>query len=249
MVKSKIEWIESTWNPITGCTKISRGCQHCYAERMAKRLQLMGQSAYRNGFKLTIQEDKVLYPLKIKRPHSFFTNSMGDIAERDILRIFDVMNRAHWHRFQVLTKRAERLADLSAKISWTPNIWMGVTVEHSDYFDRIDCLRQVNAVVRFLSLEPLLGSLMGMDLKGIDWAIVGGESGPNARPMKKEWVGEIRDICAVNNVAFFFKQWGGTNKNRAGRLLDGRTWEESPDDEKFGKNLQKSGGYEMPPLF
>ena len=225
-----------------------------YAERMAMRLQHMGQHAYRNGFKLTIQENKILYPLTIKKPHSFFTCSMGDLfheklAESDILRMFDVMNKAHWHRFLALTKRAERLAELAPKINWAPNIWMGVTVEHRDYFNRIDCSRQVNTVLRFLSLEPLLGSLIGMDLTGIDWAIVGGESGPKARPMKKEWVEEIRDSCLEQSVPFFFKQWGGVNKNSTGRLLDGRTWEESPDDAKFCKSLQIPGGYEMRQLF
>ncbi|MDX9971956.1 MAG: phage Gp37/Gp68 family protein [FCB group bacterium] len=231
--QSSIEWTESTWNPVTGCTKVSPGCKHCYAERMAKRLQAMGQTSYANGFKLTLQEHNLELPLSWKRPQRIFVNSMSDLFHKNvptefILRVFDVMRRANWHRFQVLTKRSERLAQLNAILPWAPHIWMGVSVENAEYTYRIDHLRQTRADVKFLSLEPLLGPLPDLNLDGIHWAILGGESGPGARPMAEEWVKDIRDQCVRAGVAFFFKQWGGTNKKKAGRILDGRTWDEMP---------------------
>lgn len=232
-VKSPIEWTESTWNPLTGCTKISPGCKHCYAERMALRLRAMGQKNYANGFNLTLHESALELPLRWKKPQTIFVNSMSDMfhqrVPRDfILRAFDVMNRAHWHRFQVLTKRAERLASLSEQLNWSENIWMGVSVESAAFVDRIDLLRQTGAAVKFLSLEPLLGPLNNLALDAIDWVIVGGESGPGARPMNSAWVTSIRDQCVNARVPFFFKQWGGVHKKRFGRSLDGRTWDEMP---------------------
>ncbi|MBI5498019.1 MAG: phage Gp37/Gp68 family protein [Deltaproteobacteria bacterium] len=230
---SDIEWTEATWNPVTGCDKISAGCKNCYAERMAHRLQAMGQPNYVNGFELTLQPQMLELPLHWRKPQTIFVNSMSDLFHKDvpltyIRRVFDVMTRAHWHRFQVLTKRAERLAELSPRLAWAPNIWMGVSVERADFRVRIDMLRRSKAAVKFLSLEPLLGPLGRLNLKGIDWVIVGGESGPGARPMSEEWVLEIKDQCSAANVAFFFKQWGGFHKKRAGRLLEGRTWDEMP---------------------
>jgi protein gp37 len=230
---SGIEWTESTWNPITGCNKVSPGCKYCYAERMAERLQAMGQPNYRNGFELTLQPQMLELPLQWKKPQTIFVNSMSDLFHKDvplayIQRVFDVMRRAQWHRFQVLTKRGERLAAVSPEISWPANVWMGVSVEHTNFVHRIDALRSTGAHVKFLSLEPLLGPLRRLDLRGIDWVIVGGESGPRARPIDPAWVTDIRDQCSRARVAFFFKQWGGKNKKRAGRILDGRTWEEMP---------------------
>lgn len=230
---SSIEWTESTWNPVTGCTKISPGCKHCYAKRMSERLQAMGQRNYANGFALTLQPHALELPLGWKKPQTIFVNSMSDLFHQDvplpyIRRVFDVMARAHWHRFQVLTKRAGRLARLAHGLDWAPNIWMGVSVESERYRGRIDQLRGTGARVRFLSLEPLLGPLPGLDLGGIDWVIVGGESGPRARPMSPEWVADLRDQCLRAGVPFFFKQWGGTNKKKAGRLLEGRTWDQMP---------------------
>jgi protein gp37 len=230
---SSIEWTEATWNPLTGCTKISPGCKHCYAERIAARLQAMGQPNYRNGFKLTLHEHALELPLRWKKPQIIFVNSMSDLFHEQvpitfIQRVFDVMHRADWHCFQILTKRAERLAVLSPMLSWAPHIWMGVSIESQKYTFRIDYLRQTEAHVKFLSLEPLLGSLHNLDLRGIQWVIVGGESGLGARPMKPSWVIDIRDQCKQAKVLFFFKQWGGVNKKRTGRELDGRTWDEIP---------------------
>jgi protein gp37 len=230
---SSIEWTEATWNPLTGCTKVSAGCKHCYAERFSKRLQAMGAAGYDNGFKLTLHEDRLEVPLRWKRPRTIFVNSMSDLFHKDvpltfILSVFDTMERAPWHRFQVLTKRPERVAELDPLLHWPPNVWMGTSVENARVMHRIDSLRRTGAKVKFLSLEPLLGPLPNLDLTGIDWAIVGGESGPGARPMKPEWATQIRDQCIAANVAFFFKQWGGVNKKRAGRLLDDRTWDEMP---------------------
>jgi protein gp37 len=230
---SGIEWTESTWNPLTGCTKISPGCKHCYAERMAKRLQAMGQPNYINGFKLTMHENVLEKPLEWKKPQVIFVNSMSDLFHEDIPfefieKVFDVMKRAHWHQFQVLTKRAERVAQLSPYLEWADNIWMGVSVENEKYKFRIDCLRETGAKIKFLSLEPLLGPLGKLNLKNISWVIVGGESGPGARPVRQEWVTDIRDQCLRARVPFFFKQWGGVQKKRAGRTLEGRTWDEMP---------------------
>lgn len=213
MAKSSIEWTGSTWNPVTGCTKISPGCKHCYAERMAMRLQAMGQPNYRNGFRVTLHEHQLEAPLTWRRPQRIFVNSMSDLFH-DVVpfpfiqKIFDVMQRAHWHQYQVLTKRSQRLADCSSEIEWPDNVWMGVSVENADYVFRVDHLRGTGAKVKFLSLEPLIGPLPNLNLRGIDWVIVGGESGPKSRPMKESWVLEIRDQCAKANVPLFFKQTG-----------------------------------------
>lgn len=230
---SSIEWTESTWNPLTGCTKISPGCKNCYAERMARRLQAMGQANYANGFKLTLHEHALEVPLHWKKPQVIFVNSMSDLFHKDvpetfILRAFEVMRQATWHKFQVLTKRSERLAELADKIPWSDNVWMGVSVENQDYTFRIDHLRQTQAHIKFLSLEPLLGPLK-LKLKNINWVIVGGESGPRSRPIDVNWVKDIRDQCLKARVPFFFKQWGGFNKKKTGRLLEGRTWDEMPE--------------------
>lgn len=230
---SGIEWTESTWNPVTGCTKVSPGCKHCYAKRMAERLQAMGQRNYVNGFAVNLQPHMLDRPLTWKKPQTIFVNSMSDLFLEDvpldyIREVFGVMRRAHWHRFQVLTKRAERMEQVSAKLSWPENVWMGVSVENNGYLPRIDRLRNTGAQVKFLSLEPLLGPLDELDLGEINWVIVGGESGPRARPMDAEWVLSIRNQCRAANVPFFFKQWGGKNKKKAGRVLEGRTWDEMP---------------------
>lgn len=231
--QSNIEWTEATWNPLTGCTKISPGCKHCYAERMAMRLQAMGSANYKNGFELTLHESALAIPLRWSKPRMIFVNSMSDLFHEDvpvefIQRVFDTMRDARWHTFQVLTKRADRLARLDGDIAWPDNVWMGVSVESERYLPRVDALRHTHARVKFLSLEPLLGPLHNLNLVGIDWVIVGGESGPGARSLDGRWVEEIRDRCIVSNVAFFFKQWGGVQKKRNGRLLDGRTWDEFP---------------------
>lgn len=231
--KSSIEWTESTWNPLTGCTKISPGCKLCYAERMSARLKAMGQRNYRNGFKLTLHDHMLDAPLHWKKPQVVFVNSMSDLFQDKvpvafIQHVFTTMRAAHWHQFQVLTKRSRRLLELSPKLEWAENIWMGVSVESEKYQFRIDDLRQTGAAIKFLSLEPLLGPLPKLNLSGIDWAIVGGESGPGARPMHKEWVTSIRDQCSTAGVSFFFKQWGGVNKKKAGRKLDGRQYDDMP---------------------
>ena len=231
--KSAIEWTESAWNPITGCTKISTGCKNCYAERMARRLHAMGQKNYRNGFKLTCHPESLDLPLRWKRPQIIFVNSMSDLFHEDvplefIQDVFTTMRQADHHLFQVLTKRAERLTDLSPVLDWPENVWMGVTVESYDYRNRIDSLRAIGAGIKFLSLEPLLDDLGELDLFGIDWVIVGGESGPGARHMSVDWVRGIRDQCLEQQVPFFFKQWGGVHKKKAGRILDGRTWDQMP---------------------
>jgi protein gp37 len=231
--KSQIEWTEATWNPVTGCTKISPGCKHCYAERMALRLKAMGQRNYANGFDLTLHPEVLSIPLRWKKPQTIFVNSMSDLFHNDvpanfIRQAFDIMLRANWHRFQVLTKRSDRLLELNSELPWAAHIWMGVSVESADYTFRIEHLRQTNAKLKFLSLEPLLGPLHDLDLEGIHWAIVGGESGPGARPMPLEWVIDIREQCLRAGVPFFFKQWGGVNKKRSGRILEGRTWDQMP---------------------
>lgn len=231
--RSAIEWTEATWNPVTGCTKVSPGCRHCYAERMALRLQAMGQPKYANGFRLTFHEHMLEIPLGWKRPRLVFVNSMSDLFHEDlplefIQRVLDVIRRASWHTFQILTKRSARLLMLDSEICWPANAWVGVSVENEDYAFRIAHLRETRARVKFLSLEPLLGPLSCLDLQGIDWVIVGGESGPGARPIREEWVTGIRDQCLAAGVPFFFKQWGGFSRRRAGRLLDGRTWDAMP---------------------
>lgn len=240
---SSIEWTEATWNPVTGCTKISPGCKFCYADRMAKRLQAMGQRRYRNGFEMTLQPDIVDLPLRWKKPRVIFVNSMSDLFHEDvpqqyIARCFAVMSEASQHTFQVLTKRPTRVAQMAKKLPWPSNVWMGTSVENADYVWRIHELRRVPAQVRFLSVEPLLGPISRLPLSGIDWVIVGGESGPGSRPMKKEWVVQIRDRCLHYNVPFFFKQWGGPNKKRTGRELDGRTWDFMPTQFGVGSGTQ-----------
>jgi protein gp37 len=232
---SHIEWTDATWNPVTGCTKISPGCKHCYAERLARRLELMGQTNYRNGFKLTLQPHMLELPLRWKAPRRIFVNSMSDLFHEDVpieyvKRVFDVMVRAHWHQFQVLTKRADRLRALNRELPWPANVWQGVSVESERYLNRVDDLRRTNAAVKFLSLEPLLEALPSLNLRGIDWVIVGGESGPGARPIDESWVIGIRETCKRAGVAFFFKQWGGVQKSKTGRTLEGRTWDEMPAD-------------------
>ncbi len=231
--QSSIEWTESTWNPLTGCTKISAGCKNCYAERMAKRLQAMGQPNYANGFNLTLHEHALNLPLKWKKPQMIFVNSMSDLFHEDvpeefIFKVFDVMHTASWHKFQVLTKRSERLLELSDSINWPCNVWMGVSVESQKYINRIEHLLKTKASIKFLSLEPLIGRIPELFLTGIDWVIVGGESGPGARRVEEDWVLEIRDHCLSSKVPFFFKQWGGKRKKTRGRLLQGQQWDMLP---------------------
>jgi len=231
---SGIEWTETTWNPVTGCTKISPGCKNCYAERMALRLQAMGQPNYRSGFTVTLHERMLPLPLMWRKSRMIFVNSMSDLFHKDvptefIEKTFAVMRKASWHTFQILTKRSDRLQEIEEKINIPKNVWLGVSVECEDYLYRIGDLRAVNSSVKFLSLEPLIGPLPGLDLDNINWVIVGGESGPGARPMQEDWVTDIRDICLASNVPFFFKQWGGVFKKRAGRVLEGRTWDQMPE--------------------
>lgn len=230
---SSIEWTDVTWNPVTGCTKVSPGCKNCYAERMALRLQAMGQPNYANGFNLTLHPRMLELPIRLKRPQTIFVNSMSDLFHENvptefIVSVFEIMQRASWHIFQVLTKRSARLLELNPKIKWPANVWMGVSVENHLYTSRIDHLRQTDASIKFVSLEPLLGPLPSLNLRGIDWVIVGGESGPRARPIREEWVINIRDQCLESGVAFFFKQWGGVNKKKTGRILQGEIWNQTP---------------------
>lgn len=242
--KSPIEWTEATWNPVGGCTIISPGCTNCYAMRMASRLEAMGQKKYAgttrktggrakwNG-KIVLDEAALDIPSRWRQPKVIFVNSMSDLFHEAIpvefiVRVFNVMEEAGHHTFQVLTKRAERLAEVSAQLRWPKNVWMGVSVESADYVERINRLRSTPAHIKFLSLEPLLGPLDNLDLHNIDWAIAGGESGPAARPMDPTWVRSIRDQCVSAGVAFHFKQWGGVQKKQTGRMLDGRTWDELP---------------------
>jgi protein gp37 len=231
--ESKIEWTEMTWNPVTGCTKVSAGCQHCYAERMAKRLQAMGVERYRNAFQLTLHEDLLELPLKWKRPRLIFVNSMSDLFHEDvpldfIQHVFETMVRCPQHNFQILTKRSRRLRELARRLPWPSNVWIGVSIEDASVVCRIHDLCAVPAATRFLSCEPLLGPLDNLPLDGIQWVIVGGESGPGARPMRPEWVESIMHQCRAGSVPFFFKQWGGVRKKRAGRRLHGRTYDEMP---------------------
>jgi len=233
MSQSSIEWTEMTWNPTTGCTKISAGCKYCYAEVMTRRLQAMGIDKYRDGFQVRVHEDALEIPFSWKGSKIVFVNSMSDLFHHDIpvsfiQKVFAVMNDTPQHTYQVLTKRADRLAELHGQLNWTNNIWMGVSVEDSRVTHRIDLLRNTNARVKFLSCEPLIGPLMDMNLENIDWVITGGESGRKARPMQEWWVWDIRQQCADQGVAFFFKQWGGVNKKKTGRQLGGRTYDEMP---------------------
>ncbi|RPJ05359.1 MAG: phage Gp37/Gp68 family protein [Spirochaetaceae bacterium] len=238
MATTTIEWTEASWNPVTGCTKISEGCRNCYAERMALRLKAMGQSNYSRGFEITFHENMMQLPLKWKRPQMIFVNSMSDLFHEDIplpviQRIFKVMNDAPSHTFQVLTKRSKVLLEYHKFLDWTPNIWMGVTVESQDYVSRIDDLRNTGAHVKFISFEPLLSGIDHVNLESIDWLIVGGESGPGARSIKEEWVTALRDKSVAAGIPFFFKQWGGFAKKKRGRLLDGREWSQLPGSRQF----------------
>jgi len=231
--QSGIEWTDATWNPVTGCTKVSPGCKNCYAERLAVRLRAMGNPRYRDGFAVTLHPDQLTLPLRWHRPKRVFVNSMSDlfhetVPDEYVRRVFDVMVQAEWHTFQILTKRSDRLAVLARDLPWPPNVWQGVSVENARYVSRIAHLQSVPAAVRFLSVEPLLGPIPELPLEGIHWVIVGGESGGGHRPMAAGWARNIRDQCADAGVAFFFKQWGGRTPKAGGRLLDGRTWDETP---------------------
>lgn len=242
MSNTKIEWTDQTWNPVTGCSKISAGCKHCYAERMACRLKAMRSQNYKNGFEVTCHDHLLSTPLKWKKSKMIFVNSMSDIFHENvpldfIKKIFQTMNQASVHTFQVLTKRSSRLNTTNQEVNWSNNIWMGVTVESSKYKYRIDNLRKSDAKIKFLSIEPLLDDLGEINLKGIDWVIVGGESGPKSRPMEELWVESIKEQCQASSVPFFFKQWGGVNKKKNGRILKGRTWDEMPKQSINAKDL------------
>ena len=252
---STIEWTEATWNPVVGCRKVSDGCRFCYAERMAARLSAMAKAALAsnenagrkenyarvvtadgrwNGH-VVLDEMALDIPLRWRTPRKVFVNSMSDLFHKDvpldfIQRVFSTMSNSSQHTYQVLTKRPERALELAPKLSWPPNVWLGVSVEDARVIERIDLLRQIPSSIRFLSIEPLLGPLPELDLTGIEWVIVGGESGPHARPVDAEWVREVRDKCLEFNVPFFFKQWGGRNKKASGRVLDGQTWDGMPSD-------------------
>lgn len=233
MAQSNIEWTELTWNPTTGCTKVSAGCKFCYAEMMARRLKAMGFDKYKHGFKLAIHEDALDIPYSWAGSKIVFVNSMSDLFHKDvplefIKKVFEVMNETPQHTYQVLTKRADLLLKYDKELTWTSNIWMGVSVEDEKVTDRVDYLRETSAQVKFLSCEPLIGPLSNLNLANIDWVIVGGESGRNPRPMEAEWVLDIKSQCRASKVAFFFKQWGGTNKKKTGRLLKGKTYDEMP---------------------
>jgi protein gp37 len=233
MKNTRIEWTETTWNPTTGCSKISEGCSNCYAERMAFRLNAMGSEKYRNNFRLTLHPELIDEPKGWKTPRTIFVNSMSDLFHElipfeFIQKVFQTMNECPQHTFQVLTKRAQKLFEYDDRLHWTKNIWMGVTVESKLHVNRIEALRHSGAMVKFLSIEPLLSEIKNLNLSGIDWVIVGGESGPGARPMKESWVLDIKAMCKDQNVPFFFKQWGGKNKKKAGRVLEGQVWNERP---------------------
>ena len=233
MSQSTIEWTEMTWNPTTGCTKVSAGCKYCYAEVMTRRLQAMGIDKYKNGFEIRTHDDALDIPYSWKKPKVVFVNSMSDLFHKDvpldfIKRVFEVMNNTPQHTYQVLTKRADRLFEIHHHLNWTTNIWMGVSVENNKVKKRIDFLRETDAKVKFLSCEPLIGPLTNLNLEGIHWVIVGGESGRKARPMTESWVWDIKQQCEDQKTAFFFKQWGGTNKKKAGRLLGGDTYSNMP---------------------
>lgn len=234
MAQSSIEWTEMTWNPTTGCSKISAGCKFCYAEVMTRRLQAMGIEKYKEGFKkVKVHEDSLKIPYSWRGSKTVFVNSMSDLFHPEvpfefIQKVFEVMNNTPQHTYQVLTKRAERLYELQEHLNWTKNIWMGVSIEDERVVDRIDFLRETNAAIKFLSCEPLIGPLKNMNLHNIDWVIVGGESGRKSRPMDEEWVWDIKFQCQEQEVLFFFKQWGGKNKKKAGRILAGNIYDEMP---------------------
>ena len=238
MAQSSIEWTEMTWNPTTGCNKVSAGCKYCYAEVMSRRLKAMGIEKYKDGFKLRLHEDALLIPYSWKSPKIVFVNSMSDMFHKDVplsflKKVFKTMNENPQHTFQVLTKRSEILLKFHKELNWTHNIWMGVSVEDSKVKNRIDDLRKTNARTKFLSCEPLIGALPKLNLKKIDWVIVGGESGRSPRVMDVDWVLDIQQQCKKSDVAFFFKQWGGTNKKKAGRILNGKTYDEMPSIEQM----------------
>ena len=250
---SSIEWTNATWNPVRGCTKVSPGCKHCYAETFAERFRGVPGHPFEQGFDLRLVPKAVGLPLQWRRGRLVFVNSMSDLFHEDVPdafveQVFGVMREASQHQFQVLTKRAERMSALAETFGLPSNVWMGVSVEQTDYFSRIRCLQRVRAAVRFLSLEPLLGPLKRLPLRGIDWVIVGGESGPRARPMEVSWVRDIRSQCKAAGVAFFFKQWGGVQKSRNGRELDGRTWDEMPAALKVATAPQANGSVRRLPL-
>ncbi|MCH8025389.1 MAG: phage Gp37/Gp68 family protein [Chloroflexi bacterium] len=246
--QSPIEWTEATWNPVTGCDKVSPGCAHCYAETFAERFRGVPGHPYEQGFDLQLRPERLEQPLAWRKPRVIFVNSMSDlfherIPEEYVASVFNVMQKASWHTFQILTKRSERLADLASKLPWPDNVWMGVSVENQRWTTRIDALRRVPSAIRFLSCEPLLGPLE-LDLTGIHWVIVGGESGHGARPMQPAWARDIRAQCEKQRVAFFFKQWGAHNeagqrvgKGKAGRVLSGRIWNQLPGLTPVGTSL------------
>jgi len=234
MTQSKIEWTEETWNPITGCSKCSEGCTHCYAAIFARRLQAMGNPRYIRGFEVSIHQDLFEKPFEWKKPKLVFVNSMSDLFHENvpddvIFRLFDIMNNASKHTFQILTKRTRRLVELAPKINWTKNIWMGATVENQTALSRCDDLKRTNAYIKFISAEPLLESLSMINLNEIDWLIVGGESGAGSRPMEEKWVFELQELCLETQTAFFFKQWGGFNKKKRGKLLNGQIVQAYPN--------------------
>ena len=233
MAESKIEWTDTTWNPTTGCSKISPGCNNCYAESFSKRLKSMGMEKYSNGFNVTIHPEVLELPMEWKSPRLVFVDSMSDLFHEEIplsfiKEVFSIMHETKRHIYQVLTKRSERMLEISSELAWNENIWLGVSVENNDYRYRIDHLKKTNANIKFISFEPLIGPIYKLDLKGIGWVIVGGESGPGARPIKKEWVETIKDICQESDIPFFFKQWGGVIKKKNGRKLNGKEWNEFP---------------------
>lgn len=249
---SHIEWTESTWNPVTGCSKVSEGCRYCYAERMAKRLEAMGNRRYENGFNVTLHEDLVDLPRRMRQPRLIFVNSMSDLFHEKvpvgfIRRVFRTMGACPQHTFQILTKRSQRLRELAQRLPWPTNVWMGVSIEDDRVLSRVADLLAVPAQIRFLSCEPLIGPLDELPLEGISWVIVGGESGPGARPMKRAWVESIRRQCRNADVAFFFKQWGGVRKDLAGRELNGRTYDDMPTP-AHASNGAPRGRFSLPVL-
>lgn len=231
--KTKIEWTDTTWNPMTGCSPISDGCKNCYAIKMARRLKAMGNRRYRNGFAVTLHPDLLDAPLSWKKPRMIFVNSMGDMFHEDvpleyIQQVFATMEKTSQHTFQVLTKRSSRMAELAARLPWPKNVWMGVTIESEKYLYRAENLKKTPAAVKFISVEPMIGPVSEIDLQGIDWVIVGGESGAQARTIEKEWAIAVRDKCTASAIPFFFKQWGGPNKKKSGKILDGKIWDQFP---------------------
>ncbi len=244
--RTAIEWSEMTWNPVTGCSKVSPGCAHCYAETFAERWRGTPGHHFEQGFDLQLRPERLLQPLAWRKPRTVFVNSMSDLFHEDIpvdyiRSVFEVMSQADWHVFQVLTKREQRLVELAPLLDWPPNLWMGVSIENRRFVHRADALRQVPAAVRFLSAEPLLGRLEGLDLTAVDWVIAGGESGHRHRRLDLAWVRDLRDRCRERDVAFFFKQVGGRSPKAGGRLLDGRTWDESPDRCVGGRSPRAPG--------